>query len=125
MLNVVLVDTSDLFQSLKTATSSAQGAQVVFSPSPHSLQWISLANPVLFTLWRDAPLQTPHYFLAGGVLRGGHGDASPFLQTSALLGGYFATLGGAEDAALVLVGARARQLARYELGEGSPQICKG
>lgn len=91
----------------------------------YSLEGCPIANPAFFVHLIDAPLQTPHYFLAGGVLRGGDGDASPFLQTSALLGGYFATLGGAEDAALVLVGARARQLARYELGEGSPQICKG
>lgn len=70
-------------------------------------------------------MQTPHYFLAGGILGGGGGDASHlFLQTSALLGVYFATFEGAEDAGLVLVGARARQLARCELGEGLPQICK-
>lgn len=125
MLNVVLVDTSDLFQSLKTATSSAQGVRSYFLPLLTPCNGYRFANPTLLTLWRDAPLQTPHYFLAGGILRGGHGDAIPFLQTSALLGGYFATLEGAEDAALVLVGARARQLARFELGEGSPQICKG
>jgi len=65
MLNTVSVDTSDLFQWLKTATSWGW-AGGLFIPSPPSWRWILLVNTLFFVHWRGAALQPPVICLLGG-----------------------------------------------------------